>query len=65
MQFLNPDAKPYKRGDEPELDKVWDSFIAETKVEGSERLNPDGTVEFLIDPRKAFPALDKLAKKDK
>jgi hypothetical protein len=61
MQFLHPDAKPYKRGDEPELDEIWDTFIAEVMVEGSERLNPDGTVEFRIDPRKAFAALDNLA----
>lgn len=61
MQFLHPDAKPYKRGDEPELDKIWDAFISESMVEGSEQLNPDGTVEFLINPEKAFAALDKLA----
>lgn len=60
MQFLNPNAKPYKRGDEPELDKAWDTFIADVLVEGSEQLNPDGTVQFLIDPRKVFANLDKL-----
>ena len=63
MQFLHPNAKPYKRGDDPELDSTWDEFISQVMVEGSERLNPDGTVEFRIDPRKAFAALDKLAGK--
>lgn len=63
MQFLHPDAKPYKRGDEPELDELWDAFAEAALVEGSERLNPDGTVEFQIDPKKAFAFLDKLASK--
>ena len=60
MQFLNPNAKPYKRGDEPELDKAWDTFIADVLVEGPEQLNPDGTVQFQIDLKKAFANLDKL-----